>query len=298
MTWNCENCGAQLEEGVKFCPNCGTRINWEQSLAEGSFTCENCGGEFNGKVGFCPHCGAKINRGAYKTEKLTKKQIIVLLVSFVLFLIGSICAFYGTYRLPILLYVVVILAPLLPFAVWLYSDEIQNQGNVKLEDFVNFIKYVAILYLIITSSVAIYKFIVTQNNTTDKIIKTTEQKQERNKKAETQKKEEQKPQKSKREEDISLLEGEEKEIATAGYNKGTLFGAAGALNEEFSAAHVLSENIDGLGDKFQQVIVEMAGNEYDRVYGTPSNTREEKLKKLYIKYFIRGLNETMKEMGV
>lgn len=61
MTWNCGNCGAEVEEGVKFCPNCGTSINWEQAWAQGTFTCGNCGEEFTGKVGFCPHCGTKIN---------------------------------------------------------------------------------------------------------------------------------------------------------------------------------------------------------------------------------------------
>ena len=94
------------------------------------------------------------------------------------------------------------------------------------------------------------------------------------------------------------MKGKEKEIATAGYNNGTLFGVAGASNHGFSAAHVLSENTDELGDEFQQMMVEMAGSEYDKVYDAPSNTKEEKLKKLYIKYFIRGLNVTMKKMGV
>lgn len=29
MKWNCGNCGAEIDEGTKFCPNCGTKINWE-----------------------------------------------------------------------------------------------------------------------------------------------------------------------------------------------------------------------------------------------------------------------------
>lgn len=166
MTWNCGNCGAQLEEGVKFCPNCGTSINWEQ----GTFTCGNCGGEFNGKVEFCPHCGTKVNWSANETEKLTKKQIVVLLVSFMFFLIGSICAFYGFNKIDFIWCVVFVLAPLLPFTVWLYSDEIQIHGNAKLKTVVNLNLYVAILFMIVTSSVPIYKFIITQIDTKDQIV--------------------------------------------------------------------------------------------------------------------------------
>ena len=29
MKWNCGNCGAEIDEGTKFCPNCGTKINWK-----------------------------------------------------------------------------------------------------------------------------------------------------------------------------------------------------------------------------------------------------------------------------
>ena len=29
MSYSCGNCGAEFDEGTKFCPNCGTKINWE-----------------------------------------------------------------------------------------------------------------------------------------------------------------------------------------------------------------------------------------------------------------------------
>lgn len=28
-TWNCGDCGAEVEEGAEKCPNCGSRFNWE-----------------------------------------------------------------------------------------------------------------------------------------------------------------------------------------------------------------------------------------------------------------------------
>ena len=102
----------------------------------------------------------------------------------------------------------------------------------------------------------------------------------------------------KREENISLLEGEEKEMATAGYNNGQLYGMAGASNDGFAGKHIISENIEEIGDEFQKMVVEMASSEYDKAYNAPTNANQEQLKKIYVKYFIRGFNETMKKMGV
>lgn len=28
-TWNCPECGAEIKEGVKYCPNCGVELVWE-----------------------------------------------------------------------------------------------------------------------------------------------------------------------------------------------------------------------------------------------------------------------------
>lgn len=101
----------------------------------------------------------------------------------------------------------------------------------------------------------------------------------------------------KRKDNISLLEGEEKEFAEAGYKNGQLYGMAGASNEGFSGMHILSENVDELGDKMNEVIEEMASNEYDKVYDTPTNSTQRNLKKIYIKFFVKGFKETMKAMG-
>ena len=31
MSYSCGNCGAEFEKGTKFCPNCGTKINWKKT---------------------------------------------------------------------------------------------------------------------------------------------------------------------------------------------------------------------------------------------------------------------------
>ena len=80
MIWNCGTCGTEIEEGTKFCPNCGTKINWETSQTEQSFTCGNCGGEFIGKVDYCPHCGIKINWNK-KSLDLSVWQWIILSIT-------------------------------------------------------------------------------------------------------------------------------------------------------------------------------------------------------------------------
>ena len=92
------------------------------------------------------------------------------------------------------------------------------------------------------------------------------------------------------------LSSKEKEIADAGYNKGTLAGYAATENEEFSNMLDLAEKIDGMEDKMNEMIEQMAGQEYDKAYNAPTNAVEEKMRKIYIEYFIKGMEETMESM--
>lgn len=80
MIWNCGTCGAEIEKGSKFCPNCGTKIDWETSQTEQTFTCGNCGGEFIGIVDYCPHCGSQINWNE-KNKLLSFWQKLILIIS-------------------------------------------------------------------------------------------------------------------------------------------------------------------------------------------------------------------------
>ena len=54
----CPNCGKVLEEGTKFCPECGTKIEVKQKLTK----CPNasCSKPLSGEEKFCINCGAKI----------------------------------------------------------------------------------------------------------------------------------------------------------------------------------------------------------------------------------------------
>ena len=57
----CQNCGASIAEGVKFCPDCGAR----QDLAAASAPAQNlrpfCGTELMPDSVFCDNCGKQIN---------------------------------------------------------------------------------------------------------------------------------------------------------------------------------------------------------------------------------------------
>ena len=56
----CPGCGAAVAEGVKFCNQCGTRVEVSVPAAEAKKFCSSCGAEAVSGVKFCSQCGAKI----------------------------------------------------------------------------------------------------------------------------------------------------------------------------------------------------------------------------------------------
>jgi membrane protease subunit (stomatin/prohibitin family) len=50
----CPQCSAPLAEHVKFCPECGSKINAKKH-------CTNCGTSLKPEAKFCPECGNKAN---------------------------------------------------------------------------------------------------------------------------------------------------------------------------------------------------------------------------------------------
>ena len=59
----CDNCNSKLEEGSKFCPNCGNKI------FETVF-CPNCGEKSSSGFDFCEKCGASM-----KAEEIEKTKL-------------------------------------------------------------------------------------------------------------------------------------------------------------------------------------------------------------------------------
>jgi hypothetical protein len=54
----CPKCGAELKDGVKFCQECGTKIEVAQPVKQ---FCRECGNEIPAGAKFCPYCGADIH---------------------------------------------------------------------------------------------------------------------------------------------------------------------------------------------------------------------------------------------
>lgn len=50
----CNNCGAELASGTKFCPKCGTKVEEVQKMF-----CPQCGNEIMPGAKFCTKCGAR-----------------------------------------------------------------------------------------------------------------------------------------------------------------------------------------------------------------------------------------------
>ena len=57
----CKNCGEQLSENTKFCPNCGTKNTSQELEVKKNKFCSECGSKVAIGAKFCPECGAKIN---------------------------------------------------------------------------------------------------------------------------------------------------------------------------------------------------------------------------------------------
>lgn len=53
MARTCPNCGAENEPGVKFCSECGTKL-------EQAAQCTQCGADIKPGVKFCGECGARL----------------------------------------------------------------------------------------------------------------------------------------------------------------------------------------------------------------------------------------------
>ena len=48
----CSNCGSEFDDGLNFCPHCGTSAH--------VITCPQCGEKYNNVGVYCPNCGYKL----------------------------------------------------------------------------------------------------------------------------------------------------------------------------------------------------------------------------------------------
>lgn len=110
----CQNCGAELADGVLFCRECGSKVtNIPKRF------CRECGAELSDGAAFCAKCGTRIEMLEFQTDdtqdgsrkpepmnneaddlnprkhKKTKPAVIVLVIILVLALLGAFMYFFG-----------------------------------------------------------------------------------------------------------------------------------------------------------------------------------------------------------
>ena len=110
-----------------------------------------------------------------------------------------------------------------------------------------------------------------------------EQKQEDSKPSSDEKKKEEKKN------HVEERSPKEKEVANAAYN----WGYAAGLSDNSNLADMvdMADRVDGMKETVNKTLEDMAGSEYNREYGKPANAAEEKLKKIYIEEFIKGMKK-------
>ena len=88
----CKNCGSTLEDGAKFCPECGAEIK-----DNGTKFCAKCGNERKGTEKFCSQCGtpygqsltSNVSEIEVSQDKSSKKGILIAAVVAIIALLGG-----------------------------------------------------------------------------------------------------------------------------------------------------------------------------------------------------------------
>ena len=79
----CKNCGIEIGEGVKFCPECGSNILEQQEKCSDESSseekqsikkCANCGNEISEETIFCSCCGSKVKSDNNQKQFSEKSQ--------------------------------------------------------------------------------------------------------------------------------------------------------------------------------------------------------------------------------
>ena len=123
----CPECGQEIEEGMKFCRNCGSKVNQEQGEAKKTKFCSNCGFEMDINTKFCPECGMSTTGqprpgGNQAVVNPEKSPILAAILSFLIIGLGQI--YLGLTKKGLILFVLAIVSGILMlvligFALWL-----------------------------------------------------------------------------------------------------------------------------------------------------------------------------------
>lgn len=73
MSKFCTNCGAELNDGMKFCSGCGTPVPQQE---EKKNICSNCGAEIKDGMKFCSSCGTPAGGGTDNNETVGFAEVM------------------------------------------------------------------------------------------------------------------------------------------------------------------------------------------------------------------------------
>ncbi len=95
----CKNCGCELQEGAKFCKECGAEVTVEKFDGESQF-CSSCGFKMPTGLKFCPQCGSPtskvphnsntINNAGSSVVNTNKDPVLAAVLSFLIIGLGQI----------------------------------------------------------------------------------------------------------------------------------------------------------------------------------------------------------------
>lgn len=81
----CPNCGAKIQNGSKFCSECGSPISQSNAQNTTKLRCEDCNGVMDvdpdREIISCPYCGSKhlvLDSDAVKIERIRGKSKVAI----------------------------------------------------------------------------------------------------------------------------------------------------------------------------------------------------------------------------
>lgn len=152
----CKNCGCELQEGAKFCKECGAEVIVEEVSGEFQF-CPKCCYKMAKGLKFCPECGSPtsntphvnntVNNTGNSVVNTNKDPLLAAILSFLIIGLGQI--YLGLTKKGIILFLAAIVSGvlmliLIGFILWLliwayaiydaYNSAQKMQNGIAVED--------------------------------------------------------------------------------------------------------------------------------------------------------------------
>lgn len=78
---SCSNCGKEISDKAKICPNCGYQAAEEIFTEETPIICEECGTEIPQNAETCPNCGCPVIMDNDNTEEPAPQKVEITSVN-------------------------------------------------------------------------------------------------------------------------------------------------------------------------------------------------------------------------